>query len=96
MLFNIRSIIFTNYCTYIFDLQLAVLSEEAKSLEVEASTSRGSEASLGSPRQAASPRQVASPIHRGSSSPAQRNSQGSSESLGSKSVASPGSRSRRG
>ncbi|WJX69992.1 hypothetical protein P8452_54151 [Trifolium repens] len=78
------------------EIRLAVLSEEAKSLEVEASTSRGSEASLGSPRQAASPRQVASPIHRGISSPGQRNLQGSSESLGSKSVASPGSRSRRG
>ncbi|XP_045805848.1 uncharacterized protein LOC123898870 [Trifolium pratense] len=78
------------------EIRLAVLNEEAKSLQVEASTSRGSEASLGSPRQAASPRQVASPMHRGSSSPGQRNSQGSSESLGSKRVASPGSRSRRG
>lgn len=74
-----------------FELQLAVLSEEAKSLEAEASTTRASEASVGSPRQ------VAPHLHRGgSSSPGQRNSQSSSESLGSKNVASPGSRSRRG
>ncbi|XP_057457632.1 uncharacterized protein LOC130748425 [Lotus japonicus] len=65
------------------EVRLAIMSEEAKSLEAEAY--RGSEASLSSPRRVASPvHQVASPVHRGSLSPASRN------------VASPGSRSRRG
>ncbi|CAL5199826.1 unnamed protein product [Lathyrus oleraceus] len=72
------------------EIRLAVLSEEAKSMEVEVSTSRGTEASLGSPRR------IASPAQQGSLSPRQRNSQGSGESLGSKSVPSPSSRSRRG
>ncbi|KAL2332443.1 hypothetical protein Fmac_020024 [Flemingia macrophylla] len=70
------------------EIRLAFLSEEAKSLEAEAY--RGSEANLGSPRQ------VASPVHRGGSSPGVRNLQGSPESLGSRSVASPGSWSRKG
>ncbi|RDX70920.1 Lys-63-specific deubiquitinase BRCC36 [Mucuna pruriens] len=70
------------------EIRLAVLSEEAKSLEAEAY--RGSEASVGSPRQ------VASPVHRGGSSPGLRNLHGSPESLGSRNVASPGSRSRKG
>ncbi|XP_020223571.1 lys-63-specific deubiquitinase BRCC36 [Cajanus cajan] len=70
------------------EIRLAFLSEEAKSLEAEAY--RGSEAGLGSPRQ------VASPVHRGGSSPGVRNLQGSPESLGSRSVASPSSRSRKG
>ncbi|XP_027341918.1 lys-63-specific deubiquitinase BRCC36-like isoform X1 [Abrus precatorius] len=70
------------------ETRLAVLSEEAKSLEAEAY--RGSEASLGSPRQ------VASPVHRGGSSPGLRNLHSSGESLGSRNVGSPGSRSRKG
>ncbi|XP_061354784.1 uncharacterized protein LOC133299341 isoform X2 [Gastrolobium bilobum] len=70
------------------EIRLAVLSDEAKSLEAEAC--RGSEASLGSPRQ------VASHVHRGSSSLGQRNLHSSGESLGSRSVGSPGSRSRKG
>ena len=68
--------------------QLAALGEEAKSLEAEAS--RASEASSGSPRQAASH------VHRGSSSLGHRNLHGSAEPLGSRNVASPGSRSRKG
>ncbi|RZB62394.1 uncharacterized protein [Glycine max] len=70
------------------EIRLAVLSEEAKSLEAEAY--RGSEASVGSPRR------VASPVHRGGSSPGLRNLHDSPESLGSRNVASPGSRSRKG
>ncbi|XP_014498577.1 lys-63-specific deubiquitinase BRCC36 [Vigna radiata var. radiata] len=70
-------------------IRLSVLSEEAKSLEAE-SYNRGSEAGTGSPRQ------VASPTHRGGSSPGLRNLHGSPESSGSRKVASPGSRSRKG
>ncbi|KAK7261903.1 hypothetical protein RIF29_28227 [Crotalaria pallida] len=66
------------------EIRLAVLSEEAKSLEAEAS--RVSDASVGSPRQ----------VHRASSSLSQRNLPGS-ESPRSKNVASsPSSRSRKG
>ncbi|CAJ1955124.1 unnamed protein product [Sphenostylis stenocarpa] len=71
------------------EIRLAVLSEEAKSLEVEA-YNRGSEAGVGSPRQ------VASPAHRGGSSPSLRNLHSSPESPGSRNLASPGSRSRKG
>ncbi|KAG4972618.1 hypothetical protein AAZX31_13G344000 [Glycine max] len=70
------------------EIRLAVLREEAKSLEAEAY--RGSEASVGTPRR------VASPVHRGGSSPGLRNLHDSPESLGSRNVASPGSRSRKG
>ncbi|XP_058765824.1 uncharacterized protein LOC131639338 isoform X1 [Vicia villosa] len=72
------------------EFRLAVLSEEAKSMEVEASMSRGTEASVGSPRR------IASPTQQGNLSPRQRNSPGSGESPGSKSVSSPSSRSKRG
>ncbi|ESW22708.1 hypothetical protein PHAVU_005G174900 [Phaseolus vulgaris] len=71
------------------EIRLSVLNEEAKSLEAEA-YNRGNEASTGSPRQ------VASPANRGGSSPGLRNLQGSPESSGSRKVASPGSRSRKG
>ncbi|KAK7335974.1 hypothetical protein VNO80_28145 [Phaseolus coccineus] len=71
------------------EIRLSVLNEEAKSLEAEA-YNRGSEASTGSPRQ------VASPANRGGSSPGLRNLHGSPESSGSRKVASPGSRSRKG
>ena len=66
--------------------QLAALADEAKTLEME--TSKGSELS------SRSPRQVPSPGPRGSALSGQRDFHGSSESFSSRTVASPGRRSR--
>ncbi|KAG5228984.1 hypothetical protein OIU78_010433 [Salix suchowensis] len=68
------------------EIRLATLADEAKTLEME--TSKGSELS------SRSPRQVPSPGPRGSALSGQRDFHGSSESFSSRTVASPGRRSR--
>lgn len=71
--------------------QLATLADEAKMLEME--TAKGGELQI-SPSSSRSPRQVPSPGLRGSALSGQRDFHGSSESFSSRTVASPGSRSR--
>ncbi|KAG6788879.1 hypothetical protein POTOM_004957 [Populus tomentosa] len=73
------------------DIRLATLADEAKMLEME--TAKGSELQI-SPSSSRSPRQVPSPGLRGSALSGQRDFHGSSESFSSRTVASPGSRSR--
>lgn len=73
------------------DIRLATLADEAKMLEME--TTKGSELQI-SPSSSRSPRQVPSPGLRGSALSGQRDFHGSSESFSSRTVASPGSRSR--
>lgn len=68
--------------------QLALLTDEVKSLETE--TRRGSESSSGSPRQ------VSSPALRGSALLGHRDLFSPTGSVSPRSVAGPGSRSRKG